>query len=80
MIGWYSEKQSAVGLFEYATPDGGRALVTQVTPGDGPACAWDDIVRVGEVTEWVRTIVWPPRIEYRDHSRATDPGGGRIGR
>jgi len=63
MYGWFSEKQSRYILCEYRTPAGGTVIVTSVTKGPEHGTAWDDIICVGEVTEWVRTIVRPPASE-----------------
>jgi hypothetical protein len=67
---WYSQKQaeqkgcwlhtSAGRVWNepgswYLSTDGDEALTTEIKRDDGPSSSrWDDLVRVGTVTKWLR--------------------------
>ncbi len=54
--GWFSAKAaSSFGANVYRRPDGSEVIITVVCDSNTDSgCKWDDIICVGEVTDWIR--------------------------
>ena len=69
LFGWYSRKQEMMnGYLVYRSPSGEEVGVTEVTSeNEKPFSVFDDIISVGEVTEFVKCSA-PERLNRYDAS------------